>query len=239
MINKLREIIMRSDNIVFFGGAGVSTASNIPDFRSSQGLYSNKELTPEIILSHDFFFTNPKDFYQFYKSKMVYKNANPNQAHQVLAKLEEMRKLKAIITQNIDGLHQKAGSENVLELHGSVYRNRCTKCHTFYDLDYILSSDEVPLCSKCCGLIKPEVVLYGEKLDDKVLASAINYIKNADCLIVGGTSLTVYPAAGLVSYYQKNKLILINNSITPYDNVADLVIRENIDIVMSQILKEQ
>lgn len=233
---KLKQIIKTSNNIVFLGGAGVSTASNIPDFRSSTGLYTGPELSPEIILSRAYFFKNPKEFYQFYKTKMIYKDAKPNPTHYALANLEQSKKLKAVITQNIDGLHQLAGSKNVLELHGSVYRNKCVDCDKFFDLDYVINSQEVPLCDKCNGLVKPEVVLYGEPLDNNILYKSIEYIKNADVFIVGGTSLTVHPAAGLVSYYEGDKLILINNSITPYDSLADYIIRDDIAKVMSKLV---
>ncbi len=230
-IQKLKEIIDSSDNIVFFGGAGVSTASNIPDFRSADGLYSETTKTrysPEEMLSHDFFINHTKDFYTFYKSKMIYKDAKPNDAHIALAKLEKAGKLKAVITQNIDGLHQMAGSENVLELHGSVHRNYCMKCGKFFGLDYIIDSCDVPKCDICDGTIKPDVVLYQESLDTKVLESAINYISKADVFIVGGTSLSVYPAAGLVNYYRGNKMVLVNKTPTPYDNRADLICYGNI-----------
>ena len=235
-IEQFKKIIDESNNIVFFGGAGVSTESNIPDFRSSNGLYSKKGLvSPEEILSHHFFFENTEMFYDFYKSKMIYKDALPNTTHIALAKLEEKGKLKAIITQNIDGLHQMAGSHNVLELHGSVLRNYCTKCGKFYDVDKIINSQGVPKCD-CGGVIKPDVVLYEEALNDYVLTKSLHYIATCDVLIVGGTSLTVYPAAGLVQYFQGKHLIIINKSTTSYDNVAELVINDSLGNVFKEIL---
>lgn len=233
---KIKEIINSSNNIVFLGGAGVSTASNIPDFRSSSGLNNDQTLSPEIILSHEYFLSKPKEFYQFYKNKMIYQGAKPNPTHLALVELENLGKLKAVITQNIDGLHQLAGSTNVLELHGSVYRNRCLVCDKFFDLDYIINAVDIPICDECKGLIKPKVVLYGEALDNDILRRSIEYIENADVFIVGGTSLTVHPAAGLVSYYRGNKLILINNSITPYDSLADYIIRDDIAKVMEKLI---
>jgi NAD-dependent deacetylase len=237
-ISKLSEIINASDNIVFFGGAGVSTESGIPDFRSANGIYSERtksNYSPEEILSHSFFMNNTKEFYQFYKGKMLYKDVRPNAAHISLAKLESMGKLKAVITQNIDGLHQMAGSKNVLELHGSVHRNYCMRCHRFYDLDYIIRSEDVPRCS-CGGIVKPDVVLYEESLDMKVMEDAVSYIENAEVLIIGGTSLSVFPAAGLIRYYRGNKLILINKSSTQYDNMASLVFNESIGEALSKAL---
>jgi NAD-dependent deacetylase len=230
-INKLKEILDCSRNIVFLGGAGVSTESNIPDFRSANGLYNentNCTYTPEEILSHTFFVEHTKDFFDFYRNKMIYKDAKPNNAHIALAKLEEAGKLKAIITQNIDGLHQMAGSKNVLELHGSIHRNRCISCHKFFDLHYIINSTDIPKCDICQGIVKPDVVLYEENLDSNILEVSIDYISKADVFIVGGTSLSVYPAAGLVSYYKGNKLILINKTQTPYDNRANLIFHGNI-----------
>ncbi|HOQ14511.1 MAG TPA: NAD-dependent protein deacylase [Bacillota bacterium] len=231
-ISKLRDIINSSDNIVFFGGAGVSTESNIPDFRGAGGLYSERvgkrQLSPEIILSHTFFMNNTPEFYDYYKNKMIYKDAKPNSAHIALAKLEEMGKLRAVITQNIDGLHQMAGSREVLELHGSVYKNHCMTCGKFFTLDYVLASDGVPKCDVCHGIVKPDVVLYEENLDMNIIEKSLNYIENADVLIVAGTSLTVYPAAGLIRYYSGDKLILINKTKTPYDEIADLVINSSI-----------
>ena len=229
--NKLKEILDCSNNIVFFGGAGVSTESNIPDFRSANGLYNentNSNYSPEEILSHTFFVEHTKDFFDFYRSRMIYKDAKPNNAHMALAKLEESGKLKAVITQNIDGLHQMAGSKNVMELHGSIHRNRCMKCHKFFDLNYIINSANIPICDVCQGIVKPEVVLYEEDLDSNILEASIDYISKADVFIVGGTSLSVYPASGLVSYYRGNKLILINKTQTPYDNKADLIFHCNI-----------
>ncbi|NLD45992.1 MAG: NAD-dependent protein deacylase [Clostridiaceae bacterium] len=238
-IGKLREIIKNSDNIVFFGGAGVSTESNIPDFRSATGLYQEKNTfsySPEEILSHSFFVGNTKEFYDFYKSKMIFKDAKPNDAHISLAKLEELGKLKAVITQNIDGLHQAAGSKEVLELHGSVHRNYCMKCHKFFDLDFIIKSNDLPECS-CGGIVKPDVVLYEESLDMDTLEKAVSFIKNCEVLIIGGTSLTVYPSAGLIQYYKGNSLILINKSATQYDNRADIVITEKIGEVLKQAIQ--
>lgn len=237
---QLREIIAGTDNIVFFGGAGVSTESNIPDFRSEQGLYSDNnynQYPPERILSHSFFMSHTRAFYDYYKNKMIYRNAKPNAAHFALAKLEGIGKLKAVITQNIDGLHQLAGSKNVLELHGSVNRNYCMKCHNAYSIDDVMDSKEiVPICGRCGGTIKPDVVLYEEGLDMDVIENAVKFITHADVLIVGGTSLVVYPAAGLVDYYKGSKLILINKSVTPYDNKANMVIHDSIGKVLSSAL---
>ncbi len=221
---QLKEWIDECSNIVFFGGAGVSTESGIPDFRSVDGLYNQKyKYPPEMIISHSFYKQNPEEFYRFYKDRMIYRDAEPNRAHLALARLEEQGKLKAVVTQNIDGLHQKAGSCQVLELHGSVHRNYCTRCHKFYDLDQIMAQEGVPRCT-CGGIIKPDVVLYEEGLDQATLRSAIRYISQAEMLIIGGTSLTVYPAAGLVDYYRGKRLVLINKSVTPMDSQADLVI---------------
>lgn len=234
-IKKLKEIIDNSDNIVFFGGAGVSTESNIPDFRSTDGLYNqNYKYPPETILSHSFYMHNTEEFYRFYRDKMLYLDAKPNMAHIKLAQWEKEGKLKAVITQNIDGLHQAAGSEKVYELHGSVLRNYCMKCKKFYTADYILKSTSVPKC-ECTGIIKPDVVLYEEGLDDKVMKNAIQAIKDADVLIIGGTSLAVYPAAGLIDYYQGNKLVLINKSTTPMDSRANLLVNGSIGEIFSQI----
>ena len=220
----LKKWLTESNNIVFFGGAGVSTESKIPDFRSTDGLYNQQyAYPPEVILSHTFYMKKTEEFYRFYRNKMLFPDAEPNRAHKALAKLEEQGKLKAVVTQNIDGLHQKAGSKEVMELHGSVLRNYCMRCGKFYDIDAILSSDGVPTCS-CGGTIKPDVVLYEEGLDQKTIQKSVHYIANADVLIIGGTSLTVYPAAGLIDYYQGNKLVLINKSVTPMDSRADLVI---------------
>jgi len=230
-IAALRDIINASDNIVFFGGAGVSTESNIPDFRSAGGLYSEKgrgRFTPEEMLSHTFFMRYTEDFFEYYKTKLVHREAKPNNAHLVLAKLEQMGKLKAVITQNVDGLHQKAGSREVLELHGSVYRNYCMRCGKFFDLDYVMDSPGVPKCDSCGGIVKPDVVLYEEGLDMNVINKSIRYISNAEVLIVAGTSLMVYPAAGLIRYFSGKHMVLINKSSTPYDSMADLVINESI-----------
>lgn len=238
-IQKLVKIIKDSENIVFFGGAGVSTESKIPDFRSEVGLYKTKanvRYSPEEMLSHSFFIKQTEDFYDFYKSKMIYKDALPNAAHLALAKLEKQGKLKAVITQNIDGLHQKAGSKNVLELHGSIHRNFCMKCNKSFDLDYIISHPNIPKCDSCGEVVKPDVVLYEEALDMSILNSAVEYISKADVLIVGGTSLVVYPAAGLVDYFTGNKLVLINKGITNYDSKADIVINESIGNVLSFVL---
>lgn len=236
---KLKEIIENSDNIVFFGGAGVSTESNIPDFRSASGLYSSNlgsTFSPETILSHSFFYDHTSDFYDFYKNKMIYKDATPNDAHIALSRLEQLGKLKAVITQNIDGLHQAAGAKNVLELHGSVHRNHCVKCNKSYPLEYIINSIDIPICNDCNGIIKPDVVLYGESLDIMTLNLAVSYIENCDVLIIGGTSLNVYPAAGLIKYFKGTNLVLINNSATVFDNNANLVIRDNIGKAFSFIL---
>lgn len=228
MNEQLKKIIADSNNIVFFGGAGVSTESGIPDFRSVDGLYSTLyKYPPETIISHSFFMRNTSEFYDFYKNKMIFLDAMPNQAHIRLAELEKEGKLKCVITQNIDGLHQDAGSKNVLELHGSVRRNYCMKCGKFYDVQSIVNSSGVPKC-QCGGTIKPDVVLYEESLDGEILEKSVEYIEKADVLIVGGTSLVVYPAAGLVNYFKGKKLVLINKSTTSLDNRADLVISENI-----------
>ena len=234
-IETLKTWIEASDNIVFFGGAGVSTESGIPDFRSTDGLYHQKfEYPPETILSHTFFYQHTEYFYRFYREKMLPLEAEPNAAHRALAALERAGKLRAIVTQNIDGLHQKAGSKNVYELHGSIWRNYCTKCGKSYSAEFIRDSGGVPHCA-CGGLIKPDVVLYEEGLDQDVLEGAIHAIASADVLIVGGTSLTVYPAAGLIRYYRGSKLVLINRDETPYDREADLVIRDPIGAVFAQI----
>ena len=223
-IDQLKKWVAESDNIVFFGGAGVSTESGIPDFRSVDGLYNQQwKYPPETILSHSFFERYPEEYYRFHRAKLVIDGVKPNRAHLRLAELEREGKLRAVITQNIDGLHQKAGSKEVLELHGSVLRNHCTRCGKFYGLDAILNSTGVPKCT-CGGTIKPDVVLYEEGLDSETIEKSVNYIANADVLIIGGTSLTVYPAAGLIDYYRGHKLILINKSVTPMDSRADLVI---------------
>lgn len=232
----LREWIEASNNIVFFGGAGVSTESNIPDFRSVDGLYNQQyDYPPETILSHSFFMKKPEEFYRFYHNKMLFPNAKPNKAHLALAKLEKEGKLKAVITQNIDGLHQAAGSKEVLELHGSVHRNYCMKCGKFYGFEEILKSKGIPRCS-CGGMIKPDVVLYEEGLDSNVIQKTLEYISNADMLMIGGTSLTVYPAASFINYYRGNKLVLINKSATPMDSKADLVIAQPIGEVLGKFL---
>lgn len=235
-VDKFVDMVQHSDNIVFFGGAGVSTESGIPDFRSVDGLYNQKyKYPPETILSHSFYVSQPEEFYRFYRDKMLCLDAQPNAAHIKLAELEKAGKLKAIVTQNIDGLHQKAGSKNVLELHGSVHRNFCQRCHKFFDAEYMLHSDGVPKCDACGGPIKPDVVLYEEGLDNDVIEQSLYYISHADMLIIGGTSLVVYPAAGLVRYYGGHKLVLINKSATDMDKSADLVINEPIGEVFSRI----
>lgn len=232
---KLKELVDGSNNIVFFGGAGVSTESGIPDFRSTDGLYHQQyDYPPETILSHSFFMRNPEEFYRFYKNKMLCLDAKPNMAHKKLAELEKAGKLKAVITQNIDGLHQAAGSKEVLELHGSVHRNYCMKCGKFYDAEYMLHAEGVPTCS-CGGMIKPDVVLYEEGLDMTVMSKSIQAIRDAGVLIIGGTSLIVYPAAGLIDYYRGNKLAVINMSVTSQDKNADLVIQEPIGKVFSNL----
>ena len=233
---QLKEWIDGSDNIVFFGGAGVSTESGIPDFRSVDGLYNQQyKYPPETIISHSFYMRYPEEFYRFYKDRMLFAGAAPNEAHKALARLEDRGKLKAVITQNIDGLHQMAGSREVLELHGSVHRNYCTRCGQFYDLDYIAASQGVPRCS-CGGVIKPDVVLYEEGLDNRTLQKAVDYIRHADMLIIGGTSLVVYPAAGLIDYYRGNKLVLINKAATSRDSQADLVISHRIGEVLGAVV---
>lgn len=231
----LKQWIEESERIVFFGGAGVSTESGIPDFRSVDGLYNQKyAYPPETIISHSFYKRNPEEFYRFYKDRMIYQDAQPNQAHRALAKLEQEGKLSAIITQNIDGLHQMAGSKKVLELHGSIHRNYCEKCGKFYPLDYVVQSDGVPKC-ECGGTVKPDVVLYEEGLDTDTVNQAVYELKHADMLIVGGTSLVVYPAAGMIDYYRGNKMVLINLSPTSRDNMADLVIKGKIGEVLGKI----
>ncbi len=235
-IEKLREIINQSGNIVFFGGAGVSTESGIPDFRSVDGLYNQKyDYPPETILSHTFYRHYPEEFFRFYKDKMLCLTAKPNAAHLKLAKWEQEGKLKAVITQNIDGLHQAAGSKRVLELHGSVLRNYCEKCGKFFDAEYMLHSKGAPKCDDCGGAIKPDVVLYEEGLDNQTLSDAVSYISKADVLIIGGTSLVVYPAAGLIDYYRGNKLILINKTPTARDSGADLVVQGSIGEIFSSL----
>lgn len=234
-ITKLKEWIDESDNIVFFGGAGVSTESGIPDFRSVDGLYNQKyDWPPETILSHTFFLRQTREFYRFYRDKMLCLDAKPNAAHLKLAELEKAGKLRAVITQNIDGLHQAAGSQEVLELHGSVLRNFCMRCHRSFSAEDILHSTGIPTCP-CGGTIKPDVVLYEEGLDNHTINASVNYIARADILIIGGTSLAVYPAAGLIDYYRGHKLVLINKGETPADRRADLVIHEPIGQVLSQV----
>jgi NAD-dependent deacetylase len=238
----LKSMVEKSNNIVFFGGAGVSTESGIPDFRSADtGIYNEKNnytYPPEVILSHSFFMEHTEEFFEFYKSKMIYRDAKPNDAHKALAKLEEEGKLKAVITQNIDGLHQMAGSKNVVELHETVHENFCMDCNEDFDLDYVLNSAEVvPRCNKCNGIVKPKVVLYEEPLDSDSIEQAVKYIRNAEVLIIGGTSLAVYPAAGLVQYYKKDKLVLINKSSTPYDRKANLVINQSLGKVLGSLIE--
>lgn len=234
-IEEFKKLVKNSDNIVFFGGAGVSTESGIPDFRSKDGLYNQKyKYPPEEILSHTFFMNNTEEFYKFYKEKMNSLKYEPNITHIKLAELEKQGKLKAVITQNIDGLHQKAGSKNVLELHGSVLRNYCMNCHKFYDAEFVFNENGIPKCS-CGGIVKPDVVLYEEGLDDMILSNSIKAIQNAAVMIVAGTSLTVNPASSLVNFYRGNKLVLINRDSTPYDRVADLVINESLGKVFKEI----
>lgn len=235
MKEQLKKLIDESNYIVFFGGAGVSTESNIPDFRGDNGIYKQKyNYTPEYMLSHDFFVSHTEEFFDFYKNKMIYPNAEPNRAHIALAELEKQGKLKAVITQNVDGLHQKAGSENVLELHGSSYRNYCTKCRRLYGIEYILNSDGVPRCS-CGGTVRPDIVLYDESLDPFVIHDVQEHIRACDLLIVGGTSLTVYPAAAMITY-RRGKLVIINRSITDFDNEADLCIAGSIGEILGDVI---
>ena len=249
MVQALEEILAKSSRIVFFGGAGVSTESGIPDFRSVDGLYHQKyDYPPETILSHTFWERNPEEFYRFYRDKLIVKGAKPNAAHLRLAKLEKQGKadsyvfgfeekqgkLKAVVTQNIDGLHQAAGSKTVYELHGSTLRNYCTRCGAFYDVDYIANSTGVPRCEKCGGIVKPDVVLYEEGLDEEVLSGAVNAIRHADTLIIGGTSLVVYPAAGLIRYFRGDHLVVINMQPTGADAQADLCIAKPIGQVLSE-----
>lgn len=234
-IEKLQKMIDESERIVFFGGAGVSTESGIPDFRSVDGLYNQKyDYPPETILSHTFYIKRPDEFFRFYRDKMLFTDAKPNAAHIALAKLEEAGKLTAVVTQNIDGLHQAAGNRVVLELHGSVHRNYCEDCGKSYDAEYILHSEGVPACS-CGGSIKPDVVLYEEGLNQQTLQDAVRYISEADVLIIGGTSLAVYPAAGLIDYYRGNKLVLINKTPTPRDRMADLVVQGSIGEIFGKL----
>ena len=240
---ELKEIIAASDRIVFFGGAGVSTESDIPDFRGEKGLYKAQNkygYAPETMISHSFFLSHPQEFYHYYLNEMIYEHAQPNAAHRALARLERQGKLQAVITQNIDGLHQLAGSRNVLELHGSVQRNYCMNCGAKYGLDFMLQHRQGPLpyCLDCGGLVRPDVVLYEEGLDGHVLGEAERYIRQAEILIIGGTSLVVYPAAGLIRYFQGNKLVLINKSATDYDHQADLVIRDSIGATLDWVVPQ-
>lgn len=237
-VETLRQWIAQSGSIVFFGGAGCSTESGVPDFRSVDGLYSQKyDYPPEVILSHSFFEARTEEFYRFYKDKMLPLEAKPNPAHLALARLEARGKLRAVVTQNIDGLHQAAGSKAVFELHGSVHRNYCVKCGKFFDAAYVKAADGVPRCDRCGGLIKPDVVLYEEALDDGTVAGAVRAIRDAEMLIVGGTSLVVYPAAGLVNYYRGSRLVLINKDPTPYDSRADLVLHGPIGEILGRAVE--
>ena len=236
-VEQFLKMVEKSDNIVFFGGAGVSTESGIPDFRSVDGLYNQQyDYPPETILSHTFYRRNTEEFYRFYRNKMLCLTAQPNMAHKKLAELEAVGKVRAVVTQNIDGLHQLAGSKKVLELHGSVHRNYCERCHELYDAEYMLHSTGIPACEKCGGGIKPDVVLYEEGLDNQPMQEAVYYISNADMLIIGGTSLAVYPAAGLIDYYQGNKLVLVNKTATPRDGIANLVLQESIGELFAKII---
>lgn len=237
-VERLQEIIDTHNNIVFFGGAGVSTESGIPDFRSQDGLYHQQyDFPPETILSHTFFMRRPEEFYRFYRDKMLCDTAKPNETHLKLAELERTGKLRAVVTQNIDNLHQQAGSKKVLELHGSVYRNYCMDCGRFYDFSYMKESSGVPKC-ECGGIIKPDVVLYEEGLDNQVISESVQAISEAEVLIIGGTSLSVYPAAGLIDYFRGEHLVVINKSSTPQDRNADLLIKLPIGSVFSQIRME-
>ena len=232
---ELTNMLREGREIVFFGGAGVSTASGIPDFRSCDGLYKQKlksKFTPEELISHTVFREYPEIFYEFYKTHLISDSAKPNRCHMALAKLEQIGKLSAVITQNIDGLHQMSGSKCVYELHGSIHRNYCVKCHEFYDLNYIKNSDGIPRCHKCGSIVKPDVVLYEEALDDQIISQSVKAIAKADTLIIGGTSLVVYPAAGLIRYFSGKNLILINKTTTSADKDAKLIIHDNIDTVM-------
>lgn len=238
-LEQLQKMIDQSSRIVFFGGAGVSTESGIPDFRSVDGLYHQRySYPPEVMLSHSFYETHTEEFFDFYRDKMLYLDAQPNAAHRKLAELEQAGKLSAVVTQNIDGLHQKAGSKNVFELHGSVHRNYCTRCHKFYDAEYMLHSTGVPHC-ECGGIIKPDVVLYEEGLNQRTLSGAVEAIERADMLIIGGTSLVVYPAASLVNYYSGRRLVLINRTATPQDENADLVLKGSIGEILDRISLKQ
>jgi len=235
-IRRLQEIIDESDNVVFFGGAGVSTESGIPDFRSQDGLYNQEyKYPPETIISRSFFDHNPEEFYRFYKDRMLMPGVQPNKAHKKLAELEAAGKVTAVVTQNIDGLHQAAGSKKVYELHGSVLRNYCMKCGKFFDMDYVYNASGVPMCDACGGMVKPDVVLYEEGLDNDVVTGAVRAISEADTLIVAGTSLVVYPAAGMLNYFGGRHLVLINRDPTPKDSLADLIIRDKVGEVLDQI----
>lgn len=235
-IEKFKNAVEECNYIVFFGGAGVSTESGIPDFRSTDGLYNQKyKYPPETMVSHTFYVKRTEEFFEFYKDKMLFPDAMPNAAHKKLAELEQQGKLKAVVTQNIDGLHQKAGSKEVLELHGSVNRNYCTKCQKFFGLDYVIKSEGVPKCDECGSIIKPDVVLYEEGLDSSIIARTIDHISHADMLIIGGTSLVVYPAAGLIDYFKGKYLVVINMAPTPRDKNADILINGKIGEVFSQI----
>lgn len=239
-IAELAQILRESNNVVFFGGAGVSTESNIPDFRSSNGLWNEKlkiNFTPEQLVSHTFFMRYPEEFFEFYKDKLIYPDAQPNDAHKALAELEKMGKLKAVVTQNIDGLHQAAGSRVVYELHGSVLRNYCMECGAFYDEKFVMESEGIPRCPKCGGRVKPDVVLYEEGLDDDIINNSVKAIMRADTLIIGGTSLVVYPAAGLINYFSGKNLVLINKSETSADRKANLVIHDSIGVVLKEALQ--
>lgn len=236
-IEKLIEVIRNSNKIVFFGGAGVSTESGIPDFRSADGLYNQKyKYPPEQIVSHTFFVYRPEEFYDFYRDRMIYTEAKPNKAHTALAKLESQGKLLGVITQNIDGLHQAAGSKNVMELHGSIHRNYCIKCGEFYGLDKIINSNGIPKCGKCGGIVKPDVVLYEEGLNQKILENSVKALRRAEVLIIGGTSLGVYPAAGLIHEFKGGTLVLINKTETQADKMADIIIREPIGEVLGKVV---
>lgn len=239
MNEALQKVIAQSKRIAFLGGAGLSTESGIPDFRSSDGIYKARQaygVPPEVLLSHDFFENYPEIFFDYYRKNLIYPDAKPNKAHKALAKLEQVGKLSAVITQNIDNLHQLAGSKQVFELHGSVYRNYCTRCRRFYPVEKILETNGIPLCS-CGGIIKPDVVLYGEGLDERILTESIRAIRSADTMIVGGTSLAVYPAAGLIDYFRGKELVLINLSSTPRDREATLVVHEKIGEALSFLLE--
>ncbi len=235
-MDTLKQWVDESGNIVFFGGAGVSTESGIPDFRSVDGLYHQQyDYPPETILSHTFYRKKTEEFYRFYRAKMLALDAKPNAAHEKLAQWEREGKLRAVVTQNIDGLHQAAGSRTVYELHGSVHRNYCEHCHALYDAAYIRDSEGVPVCEKCGGPVKPDVVLYEEGLDTATMRGAVQAISHADVLIIGGTSLTVYPAAGLIDYYEGHKLVLVNKSVTPMDSRADLLVQGSIGEIFSRL----